>query len=164
MLVLLASPHRAVSRSSSPCLYHRALLAIRAFTRTSMAFSVRKISGGGGVVCCVREREQKERAKVGVARGGWAGVRRERKRAEIECLTHVLENGLRKKKKICKPFSHFFLKDFPFKDKQFTLTFILQRNKHLQMMKTFYEKCFTSKQTEPKGDMSKKTCIKNVLF
>ena len=83
MLVLLASPHRAVSRSSSPRLYHRALLAIRAFTRTSMVFSVRKISGGG-VVCCVREREQKERAKAGVARGGWAGVRRERKRAEIE--------------------------------------------------------------------------------
>jgi hypothetical protein len=40
--------------------------------------------------------------------------------------------------------------DFLVKDKQFPLTLILQRKKHPQMMKTFYGKYFTLKQTEPK--------------
>ena len=48
-----------------------------------------------------------------------------------------------------KPFSIFYLGIFRSKDKRFPLTFILQRNKRPKMMKIFYGKRFTSKQTEP---------------
>jgi hypothetical protein len=52
----------------------------------------------------------------------------------------------------------FFRKPFSFFSKAFYgqitnvlhLTFILRRNKRLQMLKTFYEKRFQPKQTEPK--------------
>ena len=46
-------------------------------------------------------------------------------------------------KKIRKLFFFFFFKDFLVNYKFFPLTFILQRNKYLQIMKIFYEKCFT---------------------
>jgi hypothetical protein len=47
-----------------------------------------------------------------------------------------------------KPFSSFSLTFFRSKSNVFLLTLVLQRNKRPQMMKTFYEKRFTSKQTE----------------
>jgi hypothetical protein len=49
-----------------------------------------------------------------------------------------------------KPFSSFSFAILRSKTNIFGLTLILRRNKRLQMLKTFYEKRFQSKQTEPK--------------
>ena len=91
-----------------------------------------KVKRGGGFV---RER----RLGVGLCNRDERGGR--------SLCKWVLENGLRKIFR--KPFSIFYLRIFRSKDKWFPLTFILQRNKRPKMMKIFYGKHFTSKQTEP---------------
>jgi hypothetical protein len=48
-----------------------------------------------------------------------------------------------------KPFSSIYITIFRSNYKRFPLTLVLQRNKRPKMMKTFYGKRFTSKQTEP---------------
>jgi hypothetical protein len=48
-----------------------------------------------------------------------------------------------------KPFSSIYKAIFQSNYKPFLLTSVLQRPKRPKMLKTFYEKCFTSKQTEP---------------
>jgi hypothetical protein len=50
----------------------------------------------------------------------------------------------------CKPFSLFSSAIFRSICIRFLLTSVLQCPKHLKMLKTFYEKRFTSKQTEPR--------------
>ena len=49
-----------------------------------------------------------------------------------------------------KPFSKILKVVFRSTENVFSLTSILQVNKHPQMLKMFYEKHFRSKQTEPK--------------
>ena len=51
-----------------------------------------------------------------------------------------------------KPFFSIYKAIFRSNYRPFLLTLILQRPKRLKMLKTFYEKHFTSKQTEPKFD------------
>jgi hypothetical protein len=46
-------------------------------------------------------------------------------------------------------FSHFLQRVFRSIEIIFRLTSILQQNKHLQMLKIFFKKYFTAKQTEP---------------
>ena len=53
------------------------------------------------------------------------------------------------RKKFCKPFSLFSSVIFRSICIRFPLTSVLQRPKCPKMLKTFYEKHFTSKQTEP---------------
>ena len=80
----------------------------------------------GGEWCCARKRESRK-----------SGVR--------GC--NILEKGLRNffSETIFQNFTLHFLVN----GNDFLLTNILQRNQHTQMLKTFFGKYFTTKQTEP---------------
>jgi hypothetical protein len=99
---------------------------------------------GWGWLGTVRKRaESEKRAKTVRKRESRDGVK------WVESLTCVFwkmvyGNFFRK------PFSPFSFAFFLSKSNIFMLTFILRRNKRLQMLKTFYGKRFTSKQKEPK--------------
>ena len=103
---------------------------------------------------------------LGVARGGsgWLGVardgekesREQRVRREREEMREMGRSELPRVfwkmvygKFFRKPFSSFSFAILQSKTNIFGLTFILRRNKRLQMLKTFYGKRFQSKQTEP---------------
>ena len=111
---------------------------------------------------------------MGVGRGGWAGggsgclgsgwvgaaghgwrwlgtVRREQRAESEKRESRWHEMG---RELTCaffrKPFSSIYKAIFRSKYKFFPLTSILQRPKRPKILKTFYGKRFTSKQTEPK--------------
>jgi hypothetical protein len=80
----------------------------------------------GDVGLCKEQREQRKRAESLTRFGKW-----------------FTEKNFRK------PFSSIYKAIFRSNYKPFPLTSVLQRPKRPKMLKPFYEKRFTSKQTEP---------------
>jgi hypothetical protein len=106
---------------------------------------------------------------LGVGRGGWrwlGTVRREQRAKsekresrwremgrELTCAFWKMVYG----KIFRKPFSSIYKAIFRSNFKPFPLTSVLQRPKRPKMLKTFYGKRFTSKQTEPKLQLNEES-------
>ena len=103
--------------------------------------------GGGCVVCALCKRDEGEVGCVFYAR----------KANGTLCVFCARDGGVREifwkmvyEKFGCKPFSVFLHWVFRSAKIIFSLTSILQQNKHLQILKIFSGKYFTTKQTKPK--------------
>jgi hypothetical protein len=108
------------------------------------------------------ESEQRERKRVengqgvagGVGGGGWLGmVGRQRVKSREQRMRSRAPRVFWRKMVyeifFRKPFSFFSFAFLRSNTNVFLLTFILRRNKRLQMLKMFYGKRFQPKQTEP---------------
>jgi hypothetical protein len=98
--------------------------------------------------------------------GGNGAVRKRESRKSGVRGCNILEKGLRNF--FSETIFQNFTLHFPVNGNDFLLTNILQRNKHMQMLKTFSGKYFTTKQTEPnskkKGGGGGGTHILYILF